>query len=380
MPEINRPGITEVYGKLASDFVGGGKHSFQVPEVSVKKSGLHIEKVLKMGLEFNYLLNATCISNQEWTFYGQKNIRRTLDWLVDMKVAAVTVSIPYLLEFIKKNYPGLKVYVSVLSAVNSIERARYWQGLGADKITLFNTDLNRNFALLKLIRKNVNCRLQLIANANCLYQCPFYISHGIMASHASQARHISEGFAIDYCRINCKLRQFSNLSEIIRSPWIRPEDVRCYEDVGIDSLKIIDRGMTVRWISLIANAYADGRYEGNLMDLFPSPSKTVNFSGFNLWHRLKYFFRPAMVNLFRFYGMSKLLFDLQIYIDNRLLDDFLAFFHNNDCGVTDCSECGYCDRVAGLVIKADPALRSKVVSQYRVCLSDMVTGRPFEYR
>ena len=174
IPELKKyPEVVEVYGKLTSDFIGGGKNSFQIPFISKRKFADNVKQAHRHGLEFNYLLNSSCLDNLEWTMSGQTKIMQLVSWLVGLDIDAVTVATPYLLELVKQRFPELKIYVSDLAYINSIERAKYWEALGADRITLFNVDVNRNFSLLKNIRKNVKCELKLILNANCLYRCPF---------------------------------------------------------------------------------------------------------------------------------------------------------------------------------------------------------------
>ena len=369
--------VKELYGKLASDFIGGGKHSFQVPFVFKKQAEKHIKDIHVAGLEFNYLLNATCLNNLEWTIRGQRKIRAILDWLMDLKVEGVTVAIPYLVKFIKKNYPKIRVYLSTLSGTDMYARVKYWHDLGVDRITLLNVDINRNFPLLRRITREISCEFNLVANVNCLYHCPFYLYHGLQASHSSQSGHRMRGFVIDYCRISCRYRQIANVREFIRSSWIRPEDVKIYEDIGIDYLKIIDRGMTTFWISRITGAYLNRRYDGNLMDLFPDPSKTMVFNGLNLWHKFKYFFHPGFVDVFKLIKMRKLLIEPNIFIDNRALDGFISFFLDHDCEATTCEECGYCGRVAGQVVKIDVIERKEVMERYEKCLSGIISGELF---
>lgn len=379
IPRIRKDSIGELYGKLAADFVGGGKLSYQLPQVSKKQAAAHVKEIHKHGLKFNYLLNASCLNNLEWTISGQKKLHSLLEWLADIGVDSVTVSVPYLLEMIKKQYPRFKVYISTLSGINTVQRAKYWEELGADKITLFNLDVNRDFNLLKQIRKNVRCELQLIANVNCLYECPFYLYHANLASHSSQSLHSTNGFVIDYCRLSCRYKQLKNPIDFIRSTWIRPEDICYYEDVGINWIKLIDRGMTTETILMIVDAYAKRDYEGNLLDLFPDPTKNIMFQRLNPLHKLRYFFRPASVNIFRLFKKRKVLTNVGVYINNKALKGFLLHFLKNDCGLTSCQECGYCEEVSKRVVKIDADLQLQALDSYRRYLDDIISSRMFKY-
>ena len=372
------PEVTELYSKLASDFIGGGKHSFQIPSISKKKLACNIKQAHEYKLKFNYLLNASCLNNMEWTIAGQKKITRLIEWLAGLKVDALTVATPYLLELIKKRYPMFKVCVSDLAYVNSLQRAKHWENLGADRITLFNIDLNRNFTLLEDIRKNIKCELKLILNVNCLYGCPFYMYHANLSSHASQSEHILKGFVIDYCRIKCRYQQIIDPVDFIRSTWIRPEDVGHYEKIGIDFFKIIDRGMTTQTIASIVKAYINRNHSGNLLDLFPDPSKSVMFAKKGLSTKIKYFLRPLTVNVFRLRKFANL-FTNAIYIDNKKLDGFIENLKDQKCGRQSCEECQYCHEMSKKAVYINEKACKKIKKHYEACLKDIVSGKLFRY-
>jgi collagenase-like PrtC family protease len=317
IPKIKRDSVKELYGKLASDFVGGGRPSYISANPSEEEVRSHIKQAHQNGMEFNYLLSAACLGNKEFTATGQKKIRQLLDWIVSMEVDSVTVAIPYLLQLIKKQYSQLKVCVSSFANVNTIERAKYWEDLGADRITLDEFTLNRDFRLLRQIRNNLSCELQLIANNGCLYNCPFVPYHGITISHSSQSEDNSGGFLLDYCVLSCKYIRIANPVNFIRADWIRPEDIHFYEDIGIDSLKLVDRTRPTAAIALAVEAYDKREYNGNLMDLLPALSRDSFFSGSRkIWRGLKYFLHSLSLSPFLLCSLAKLDSKLNVYIDN----------------------------------------------------------------
>ncbi len=372
------PQVSEIYGKLTADCIGGGKHSFQTPSITRAKVATAVKTAHTYDLEFNYLLNSSCLDNREWTSGGQKNIERLLDWLSGIKADAVTVAVPYLLELIKKRYPLLKVYVSNLAYVNTLRRAKFWEGLGADRITLFNIELNRDFSSLRHIRHGIKCQLKLILNANCIHACPFYMYHANVASHASQADHSLKGFVIDYCRMRCRYQQLIEPVNFIRSSWIRPEDVGQYEEIGIDYFKIIDRGMKTNTIVSIVDAYTKRSYNGNLLDLFPDPTKSIIVEKASLLIKLKYFFRPLTANLFILKGFRNLCTS-PVYVDNQRLSGFIEGLKKKECKSNDCQACRYCYEWADKVIAIDPEVSKKAQEHYRFCLENIISGKLFRY-
>lgn len=375
---VNTGPVDELYGKLTSDFIGGGRPSYGIPQISKSLAAHHIKETHRAGLRFNYLLNATCLENLEWTRTGQRQIRLLLDWLDAQGVYGVTVAMPYLLELIKKRYPRLKVFISTSARINALDRARYWQDMGADRITLDSVDTNRNFRLIRLIRRAVKCQLQLIANVNCLYNCANRFYHCNAISHASQSMHAKRGFFLDYSYLMCSYQRVKDPVNLIRADWIRPEDLGLYEDMGIERIKLVDRGMPTDILSSIVRAYVARRYDGNLMDLFITPRKTLMRREFGLAHKLRYFFRPAKINFLALYKAKDLFFDI-FYIDNRLLDGFIRHFIDNDCSRSVCGECNYCQEVSRKAIKFDTVLQQRLAQAYKQFLENMVSGAVFRY-
>jgi len=374
--------VTEIFGKLASDFVGGGRVSLALPHPSKRQVRRHIQEAHKHGLKFNYLLNASCLDNQEFTISGQREIHKLLDWLGDLKVDVVTVSIPYLLQLIKRQYPQFKVCISIMSQVNTPQRAKYWQDLGADIITLYSIDVTRDFPILRAIRKRVNCELQLIANNGCLLNCPFTQYHGVIVSHASQSTHKKQGFEFYYCMLNCRLFRLTDPVNFLRSDWIRPEDTRYYEEVGINRIKLTERVSTTELISQVVKAYTEGRYDGNLADIIPSLSQRTLVRKKKrtvLINSLRYLFHPFSVNIFRLFKSLRAFSTIDVYIDNRALDGFLEHFFNENCNGKSCEECGYCKEIAKKAIKIDEDYRKRIIAQYKNLLDELVSSKMFKY-
>jgi len=370
--KIPKDQVVQIYGKLNTDFAGGGRLSVSVPFVSKKKISAHVIRMHKYGLKFNYLLNGTCMDNLEWTRRGQTKIRNLLNWLVEIRVDSVTVSIPYLAELIRVSYPTLKIEVSSFAGVDTAQRARRWEDLGVDVITLASYKINRNFKLLKAIRDSTTCQLQLIANNCCLGSCIYYGYHGNISTHASQVFHSSRYTVLDRCKLLCVFLRLRYLDEIIGSGWIRPEDVNIYEEAGIDRIKLVDRQMTTEAICRIIRAYSNRSYHGNLYDLFPGPSKSISFSWLNILRKLPFFLRQ--IQLFpRLLQMKKLIKPERIFVDNSALSDFLKFFLEEKC-TGNCRDCGYCRKVAKEAIKVNYEYSSYILGAYENELRDIISG------
>lgn len=307
--------VAELFGALAETPVGGGRPSSVLAHTTREEAADYVRAVHDKGWDFNYLLNAPCMGNMEYDKETHRDLLKHLEWLCEIGVDTVTVSIPYLLEIIKRQFPELKVKVSVIADVGSVARARFYEQLGADEITV-DYMKNRDFAFLRRVRESVSCDLTLLVNDMCLYQCPFRTYHYNACGHASQAWHPTGGLFVDYCIVSCTLQKLEEPAQMLSCRWIRPEDLSRYEALGYEKFKISGRRMPTSWLTRVTEAYAQQRFDGNLIDIL-------------------------MVQI-----------PAKPYIDNRALDGFLDHFEAQGCK-DDCPDCGYCATFAERAVRCD---------------------------
>ena len=365
LPQINRSKqIKEVYGKLSSDDVGGGRPSSSTAFISKRAAQRHIQQLADSGFKFNYLLNALCMDNIEFTRLGQKKLFRLMDWLRASGVSSVTVSIPYLAMWIKDNYPEVAITVSAMANVDSLNKAVFWDSLGVEKITFPGPAVNRNFSLIERLKKSLKCKIQLVANNACLLNCPAYINHALMNSHASQSWHACRGYAFDYHLIMCRYKRLQNPAHFLRSDWIRPEDIGFYERLGVDSIKLVDRRLSTAMILNIIEAYVKRSYQGNFLDLLHTfQGKT--FNQHKGWmQKLFCAPNPFSVNIFKVLEFSRLLGKLEVFIDNKKLDGFLERLPR-ECDPSYCQDCGYCASIASRVVEIDREYQDRILKEYQ---------------
>jgi collagenase-like PrtC family protease len=359
--------VHSVYAKLDSDIFGGGRPGYLLPKISRKDAEKHISIAQSKGIEFNYLLNSSCLGNIEFTKKFNKEIIEHLEWLCEIGTSYVTLAIPYFIELIKKKFPQLKVNVSSLAHVNSIQRAKFYEDLGADMITLLDA-FNRDFEFLKGIKENTNCDIHLIANLTCLYGCPYQLYHGVISSHASQSEDKLQGYCIDYCLLSCINQKFRNPEEIIKSCWIRPEDLKVYEEIGIDHFKLVERFDTTETITHTVNAYSKRSYSGNLLDILSAkttPDKQLDT-------HVEPIIRPDLADVKQLKNMDSVIFSPDQYINNKDLDGFIEYFKNWDCRTTSCDDCGYCKKIASEHFKVSNPENMVVGTQQK--LDALITG------
>jgi len=372
--------VDEVYGKFPGDGVSGGRPRYLSTPLSKADLQGYIQHLDRHGIAFNYLLNGACFGNREWTRPWQKRVTALLAKLGDMGVRRLTVSTPFLLELVKRRFPEFKVRVGIYAQVDTPRRARFWEELGADAITLESFSINRDFRRLEAIRRSVHCDLQLIANHVCLVNCPMQTYHQNGFAHASDDPGT---LFIDYCFLRCSRARLMDPSQFIKAAWIRPEDIAAYEKMGYTTYKILERGIPSAELLRRVKAYSERRFDGNLAELllsygFKEPTRKESF-----W-ALRYFWKPGQIRpsrlkplleLARLQGLLSPLPDCPIRLESRQIPEtFLDGFRDRDCATLDCRVCGYCERIAGQAVSISPEFRAGVLRKYSEVDDAMITG------
>ena len=352
----------QLYGVLPTSMIGSGGRGPDNVHMVENQAEEYIERAHDAGLKFDYILNAPSMGNMEWDENTHRELLEHLRWITSLGVDSVTVTIPYLIELIKRQFPHLEVRISTIAHVSSVARAKLYESLGADSITL-DFNINLDFTLLKAIRNAVNCQLTVLLNNLCLYQCPYEYYHHDTLGHASQSYNPLNGYYEDYCVLRCTLDRLWDMSQAIKCRWVRPEDIHVYEDIGIDMFKTSGRSMPTERILHTAKAYSSRHYQGNLYDILNVITPKVGFGQSDL---------PGVKN-------DVIASPPKLYIDNQALEGFIDFFKKQNC-LSGCSNCNYCKRIADEVIQFDHTEVDEYVGMLNNYLGNLASSGMFKVK
>ena len=385
--------VYEIYGKLTSDYFGGGRPSFYLPEVNRSQLAAFVKKTHEHGIEFNYLLNSSSMGNSEYTSEGQRKAEEILEWLDHIGVDSVTVATIYFLRLVKRRYPRIKVRVSSHRYTDNPRKVRFWVENGADYIVVSEVNIHREFKVLEVMQKAAQgVELQLIVNNWCRQDCAIAGNHAVSLSAAS--RNSSKGFPLDYCSLLCNRIRLKDPVNYLRANWIRPEDIHLYEELGYHNFKIVERNTPTQILIERAKAYSEQRHDGNLLDLvqnYAYPEEKLDGKtkdAYSLRRLVKYFVKPRAVNMLKFtkvvdFGKTgSVLYPLKgpnpVQIDNRALDGFVDRFKERSCQDLDCESCHYCHEWAENAVKIDPEWRARMEHIYDDLIGEIDSGTFWE--
>lgn len=314
--------VVEVFGSKKIDFLGSARPSEILPEVTEAQMKVHIALCHENNIKFNYVINAVSYGLKEFDLLFRKKLVAFVSDLLSMGVDLVTVANPLFIETIRENFPNLYICASTVCKIDTLRRIEWYSELKVNRIIL-ETDINRDFGLLKKIRSRTHLELEVLANLQCIFQCPNNTFDYICDGFRSQTS--VEGVFYNYPKIKCSNIKLRNPVEFIKSPWIRPEDSKFYQQTGIEFIKIAGREAPTSWLASTTRAYLNESYQGNFFDL--TGNQVISSIG------------SLQVN-----GCEKLP-PLLIYLDNKELNSFIDFFIEGRCTL-DCEQCKYCHKWA----------------------------------
>ena len=350
--------IYEVYGSFPSDPVGNLRPPESIRPMTWEQLRSHIGILHRNGIRFNYILNSELLQIPVSKQYREE-VLQFLQQLTEVGVDEVTVTVPYLISLIRYHFPTLTVNASICNEISSLKEAAEFEALGTSVIVM-DRDANRDFSLLREIRKNISAGMKLLVNSACVYHCINVHYHGIYSSALSNTKALGiktgEGsFPVPYCNYYCRHRFFSDPSELIRMHWIRPEDLHLYAKEGINLFKIDGRDKEPAYLLKVIRAYLSGHYEGNFFHLL-QPEFCEDVAAI----------QKREVNLEETPERQTAAFlreeeDWLVGIRNSELDGFLqAFAEEKIVCRGNCPNCGYCNTYARRIV-INPVWQQKMV-------------------
>lgn len=318
--------IREIYLSGPQEFSGAGRI---VPEMDEVEFASIVDSIHREGIRVNLLLNAIC-EGSDW--YSPPVLNATMEYLKraheEHGVESVTIANPLYVREVRRRFPGIEICASVLGDINCVQKALIYKKAGADVITP-DVDINRDLSLLKRIKEKTGAEIKLMVNEGCLFRCAFRKFHFNYISHKSRKPGMGKGVRSEdnVFSLNCIQLSKSDPSQVLKSGWIRPEDLRRYAEIS-PYFKLVGRTSSKSMLLRSVKAYLGESWDGDLLELMAG----------NLYSA----------------GMSQLM-----HLENKALDQ-IGFFDKVAGCDKECSECEYCSAVAAKLIKRGILTPSKI--------------------
>lgn len=314
--------IIETYGQvtLEANFESG-RNSRVIPQIDLIGLREYIDYAKARNIEFNYTFNAPYMHNIEFTSDGVARIKSYLYDLHWAGVRTLTIAMPSLMELVQSSGLDFTIKASTICQITNANKAIFFKNRGIDRIVL-DESVNRDFQTLKRVRDAFGEKVEIIVNSLCHKECTYRMFHYLQT--CGTYRQELEKSACNYFGHRCSLKVLEDLALLAKLCWVRPEDVKYYNQIGIQYFKLQGREYILTGDPVKAvEYYFKGDYDGNLM---------------------------ALLDLFT----TRLAF--KFYLDNKKLEGFIKpFVENDNFCKRDCPSCRYCDSFVAKAIDLEKA-------------------------
>jgi len=282
-----------------------------------------LQTVRRNGIMLDLLINATCYGEKAYSSEWRHTIEDAIQYLDDhgVKPEIVTTMSPYVAQIIKMKYPEIDIRASVNQKLGSTLAMEYVSGL-YDSFYM-SRDLQRDIPTMQKFSqwcKDRGKKLCMLVNSGCVRNCPYQVFHETLLAHGfwrigNEAMRLQSNVTLCFKLYSDP----KNYEEILRSTWIRPEDLHYYAPYA-DVFKLSTRERDLNK-EIILRAYTTGQHNGDLLDLLDP-----NF-------RLKF---------------KEYMFDNTAFPNNWVESKTAG-----KCAI-DCTHCGKCTNVLKNVLKINP--------------------------
>jgi len=282
--------VHDTYGSLNCDPYETVLPDYTLPRLKINKLKDYIKYSHDSGIKFDYVMNHPYLTlNKERMSF--------LDKLNDIKVDIITLTSPEIISFVKRQYP-IKISTSVACNIDSLDKAMIYKELGCNIVCICHSK-NYDLEFINLVKSKTGLAIKILVNNICLSGCPY------VQEHFEKVDYFEKQI------IKCLKIKLNNIDVLKRGGFIHPNDIKKYEDLGVDFLKIGGRTKPSGWIANCVEAYAKRNYNGNCFSLANVHVLENNFSAFIITILLllpEYFIRIGLLCLY--YLSSKKIFNV----------------------------------------------------------------------
>lgn len=282
-------GISEVYFSWPGSASG---RSAATGHGSQARMETELAAIRSMGVRLDMLFNANCYGGSAISTTFESEIISLLEYLdsIGLLPDVITTTSPFVARTVKKSCQSIEIRASVNMRIDSISAMDY----ASEYFDSFymRRDVQRDIPTVARFKKWCDVhgkKLGMLLNSGCLRNCPSQTFHDNLVAHdmeVSERRNVKDW--IPHLCWNLYQKTERRI-EFLKSSWIRPEDVRHYEDLVSFAKLATRRHQRPR---VVIGAYISGKFSGNLLNL-TEPDYSALFAPFAIdntgfpedWHK-----------------------------------------------------------------------------------------------
>lgn len=262
--DLERLKINLLYGADAV-YIGGYKYGLRA-----NATNFSLEEI-KSGCEFAHKLQKKVYLTLNIVFHNEDmmDVESYIKEVVESGIDAFIVSDPFIISYIKDNYPNIEVHLSTQNSTTNYEAIEFFESEGVDRVVLA-----RELSLLDIekIIKKVNLDIEVFIHGA---MCTCFSGRCALSNYITN-RDANRGGCSQVCRFSflTKDKNFTMATKDLNASRYIEKMIQ----IGVRSLKVEGRMRSIYYLATVIGTYRkiiDAIYEGNLDEEFLKKQENI---------------------------------------------------------------------------------------------------------
>ena len=240
--DLERLKVTLLYGADAV-YIGGQQYSLRA-----NANNFSIDEI-REGCNFAHNLGKKVHLTLNIVFHNEDmdGVEEYIKEVVDAGIDAFIVSDPFIISYIKKNYPQVQVHLSTQNSTSNYEAIHFFEDEGVDRVVLAR-ELSKN--QIEEVIENVHCDIENFIHGA---MCTCFSGRCALSNYVTN-RDANRGGCAQVCR-------FSFINEGKKDFTFATKDmnmanhIKDLMDIGVASLKVEGRMRSLYYLAVVIGTY-----------------------------------------------------------------------------------------------------------------------------
>ena len=257
--DLERLKVNLLYGADAV-YIGGQEYSLRA-----NATNFSIEEI-KEACAFAHKLNKKVYLTLNIVFHNDdiNGVEEYIKEVAEAGIDAFVVSDPFIIRYIKTNFPSVEVHLSTQNSTTNIEAVNYFKGEGIDRVVLAR---ELSLCEIKDIIDKTKMDIEMFIHGA---MCTFYSGRCTLSNYLTN-RDSNRGGCSQVCRFAFNIENETQKFTMATKDLNASRYISKLIDVGVASFKVEGRMRSLYYLATVIGCYRkiiDAYYDGKLTEEF----------------------------------------------------------------------------------------------------------------
>ena len=253
--DLERLKVTLLYGADAV-YIGGEKYSLRA-----NANNFTLDEI-REGCQFAHALGKRVHLTLNIVFHNEDmgEVEEYIGQVVDAGIDAFIVSDPFIISYIKSNYPQVEVHLSTQNSTSNYKAIEFFQKEGVDRVVLARELSKKQIA--EIIQK-VNVSIEVFIHGA---MCTCFSGRCALSNYVTN-RDANRGGCAQVCRFSFDTEEDKEFTMALKDMNMS-EYIGDLIDIGVRSLKVEGRMRSLYYLATVIGTYREiiDRYYDHTLD------------------------------------------------------------------------------------------------------------------